>query len=122
MVSIYLDFLQLSGKLVSLLAHLSTIDAPLMSGFERLLIGQEVAGRYTIEKLVGRGGMGAVFRAADARLDRPVALKVLSLPPLPPQETSRMRARFQREARAAAAIVHPNVVTIYDYGTDSRLD
>jgi len=93
-----------------------------MSSFEQLLIGRQVADRYTIESLVGRGGMGAVFRAADARLERPVALKVLSLPPLPAQETSRMRARFQREARAAAAIVHPNVVTIYDYGTDQKLD
>jgi Protein kinase domain len=98
------------------------MDAPLMASFEHLLIGRQVADRYTIESLVGRGGMGAVFRAADARLERPVALKVLSLPPLPPQETSRMRARFQREARAAAAIVHPNVVTIYDYGTDPRFD
>src|SRR5215213_1117864 len=93
-----------------------------MSSFEHLLIGRQVADRYTIESLVGRGGMGAVFRAADARLERPVALKVLSLPPLPAQETTRMRARFQREARAAAAIVHPNVVTIYDYGTDPKLD
>ncbi|QEG22924.1 serine/threonine-protein kinase [Mariniblastus fucicola] len=67
-------------------------------------------GGYDIEREVGRGGMGIVFKAFDTELNRPLAIKVLS-PRL--AENGAARQRFAREARAAAAVLHPNVVAIY---------
>jgi serine/threonine protein kinase len=93
-----------------------------MSGFEALLAGRTLCERYLIEELIGRGGMGAVYRAADERLGRAVAVKVIS-PAGPAGAESRetLRGRFVREARAAARLHHPNVVTIHDFGTDPAL-
>lgn len=68
--------------------------------------------RYVIEAPLGQGGMGRVYRAHDERLDRRVALKVL----LAEGEDQEGRARLLREARAAAALDHPNVVHVYDVG------
>jgi eukaryotic-like serine/threonine-protein kinase len=70
-------------------------------------------GPYEIESLIGSGGMGEVYRATDTRLQRRVAIKVL-----PPDMTSSVAAmeRFQREARTASALNHPNICTIYDVG------
>jgi serine/threonine protein kinase len=92
-----------------------------MYGIEGLLAGRTLVDRYRIDEVIGRGGMGAVYRARDLRLNRPVAVKVISV--AAPDEASheRLRARFQREARAAAALHHPNVVAVYDYGTDHDL-
>ncbi|MGY1619460.1 serine/threonine-protein kinase [Geodermatophilus sp. SYSU D00691] len=72
--------------------------------------GVEVS-RYRVEDLVARGGMGLVYRARDVRLDRPVALKVLS-PDLSDDE--RFRERFVRESRLAAAVEHPHIIPIYE--------
>lgn len=72
--------------------------------------GTEVS-RYRVEGLVARGGMGLVYRARDVRLDRPVALKVLS-PEL--SDDDRFRERFVRESRLAAAVDHPNVIPVYE--------
>ncbi|HEU5076636.1 MAG TPA: protein kinase [Polyangiaceae bacterium] len=69
-------------------------------------------GRYTIEALIGQGGMGCVYRAYDPRLDRRVALKVISEAAASPDAN----ARLLREARAAAAFEHPNAVSIFDVG------
>lgn len=65
--------------------------------------------------------MGAVYRARDLRLNRPVAVKVISVASADAVAHERLRARFQREARAAAALHHPNVVAVYDFGTDADL-
>lgn len=65
--------------------------------------------------------MGAVYRARDLRLNRPVAVKVISVAAADAAAHERLRARFQREARAAGALHHPNVVAVYDYGTDEDL-
>lgn len=92
-----------------------------MIGFESLLTGRSLADRYRVEEVIGRGGMGAVYRAIDERLDRTVAVKVISVTAPTADMRDRLRARFHREARAAARLHHPNVVTIYDYGTDPRL-
>src|SRR5215472_4597881 len=75
-------------------------------------IGELVAG-YRLEELVGRGGMAAVYRAHDERLDRSVALKVLA-PRLALDDG--FRRRFIRESRVAAAVDHPNIVPIFDAG------
>src|SRR6476469_5241932 len=74
--------------------------------------GVEIAG-YRIEAFVGRGGMGLVYRAVEIALDRVVALKVIA-PEL--VEDDGVRARFLREARAAAAIEHPHVIPIHAAG------
>lgn len=94
-----------------------------MSGLEGLLLGRVLGGRYRIEEVIGRGGMGAVYRSTDERLGRKVAVKVITVAMGDDPETRRrVRARFQREARAAAALPHhPNVVPVYDYGTDEEL-
>jgi serine/threonine-protein kinase len=69
-----------------------------------------VAGRYSLERELGRGGMGVVYLAREVRLDRPVAIKLL--PPVLASEP-RLRERFLREARTAAKLSHPNVVPIF---------
>src|SRR3954471_16360446 len=70
-----------------------------------------VVSRYRVEELVARGGMGLVYRARDVRLDRTVALKVLS-PELSGDE--RFRERFVRESRLTAAVDHPHVIPVYE--------
>ena len=71
-------------------------------------------GQYEIVSPLGAGGMGEVYRARDARLNREVAIKVL--PPAFAQEADRLR-RFEQEAHATSALNHPNILTIYDIGT-----
>ena len=73
-------------------------------------------GPYEVVSLVGAGGMGEVYRARDARLARTVAIKVL---PASIITTATLRARFEREARAVAALSHPNICAIYDVGSDA---
>ena len=70
-----------------------------------------LGGRYALEKELGRGGMGVVYLARDSQLERPVALKFLgSLV----DSSEEFRERFVREARTAARISHPNIISIYD--------
>ena len=75
-------------------------------------LGTELAG-YRLEALLGRGGMGVVYRARDLALDRDVALKLLA-PHL--AEDVSFRERFLTESRVAASLEHPNVVPIHDAG------
>ena len=72
-------------------------------------------GKYTIESIIGRGGMGAVYLATDRELDRQVALKVISMP-LSDSESTEAIGRFQREARTAASLTHPGIVRVYEGG------
>src|SRR6476659_4485064 len=71
-------------------------------------------GPYEVLSPLGAGGMGEVYRARDSKLERDVAIKVL-----PEQLTSDPEAlsRFEREAKAVAALAHPNILSIYDFGT-----
>ena len=73
-------------------------------------------GPYQIVAPIGAGGMGEVYRAKDTRLDREVAVKVLSEQLAKDSDALR---RFEREAKAVAALSHPNVLVIYDVGHES---
>jgi len=74
------------------------------------MIGRTL-GHYRIESKLGEGGMGIVYKARDLHLDRPVAIKVLSAEAVADAERKR---RFVQEAKAASALNHPNIITIYD--------
>jgi Tol biopolymer transport system component/predicted Ser/Thr protein kinase len=76
------------------------------------VIGRSLA-QYRITASIGAGGMGEVYRAADARLGREVAIKVL---PAAMAADPERRQRFEQEARAASALNHPNILTVYDIG------
>ncbi|HKD81769.1 MAG TPA: serine/threonine-protein kinase [Candidatus Angelobacter sp.] len=75
-------------------------------------------GRYEILAELGRGAMGAVFRARDPKIDRTVAIKTISIPGPGAQDAEHFRQRFFREAQAAGRLSHPGIVTIYDVGED----
>jgi serine/threonine protein kinase len=77
---------------------------------ELIALQRVVAGRYSIVRELGRGGMGIVFLARDVALERPVAIKLL---PTPLALKAEHRARFVREARIAARLSHPNIVPIH---------
>jgi len=74
-----------------------------------------VLGPYEVAALIGTGGMGEVYKARDVRLDRTVAIKML---PAALAEDPDTRVRFEREARAVAALNHPHICTLYDVGPD----
>ena len=89
------------------LSHTHTIIRPI----DELVSGTELAGKYKIIDVVGKGGMGIVYKAEDIKLKRHVALKFL-----PPELTKDKEAkdRFVIEAQAAAALSHPNICTIHE--------
>ena len=75
--------------------------------------------RYRIEAKLGQGGMGVVYKARDTQLDRVVAIKVL---PAEMMTSADRKQRFTQEARAASALNHPNIVTVFDVRSDAGLD
>jgi eukaryotic-like serine/threonine-protein kinase len=78
-----------------------------------LVDGERLTDRYVLEERIAAGGMGGVYSARDERLDRPIAIKILK------EELAqdpRFVERFRREARSVAALSHPNVAAVYDYG------
>jgi serine/threonine protein kinase len=77
------------------------------------LVPGTVIGPYEVAALIGSGGMGEVYKARDVRLDRTVAIKIL---PAALADDIDARARFEREARAVAALNHPHICTLYDVG------
>ncbi|HOV48664.1 MAG TPA: serine/threonine-protein kinase [Anaerolineae bacterium] len=82
----------------------------------QLSAGQVVNNRYRIARLLGQGGMGAVYRAWDLTLNIPVALKeMLPDPSLSPQELAQLRQQFQQEALALAGLMHPNLPRVTDF-------
>ena len=82
----------------------------------QLDIGETVGERYRVAKLLGQGGMGAVYRAWDTRLNRPVALKeMIPQSGLDASMLAQLRDQFQQEAQVLATLVHPNLVRVTDY-------
>src|ERR1019366_2702626 len=76
-------------------------------------------GPYEVQSPLGAGGMGEVYRARDSRLDRTVAIKVLSSHH---SSDPALRQRFEREARTISKFSHPNICTLYDIGNHDGLD
>src|ERR1051326_3010815 len=83
------------------------------------LISGTKLGPYEIQSPLGAGGMGEVYRARDTRLDREVAIKVL---PARLNQSSDLRARLEREARAISGLQHPNICVLYDVGCQDGVD
>src|SRR5919198_3952366 len=80
-----------------------------------MMLGAEIAGRYRLDRRLGAGGMSTVYVARDEVLERDVAVKLLAEHLA---EDEAFVARFRREALAAAKLVHPNIVQVYDSGRD----
>ena len=78
----------------------------------------QLVGHYRVLEKIGAGGMGEVFRARDERLGRDVALKLIR--PASSDNPDHLR-RFEQEARAAAALNHPNILAIYDVGFEGTM-
>jgi len=79
-------------------------------------------GRYQIEGILGKGAMGTVYRGVDPAINRPVALKTIRLDFVnDPEEMAELKERLHREAQAAGKLSHPNIVTIYDVGSEGSL-
>jgi Tol biopolymer transport system component len=101
----------------------ATVQSPVAGLLARTWLGElgpdRTIGHYLIEHELGSGGMGIVCRAFDTQLRRPVALKIL-----PPELRSSpdRRERFLREARAASVLSHPNIISIFEVGSDRGLD
>src|ERR1035438_6818497 len=92
----------------------SFLESAPLSAIKTLSAGAKL-GNFEIVELIGRGGMGEVYRARDSRLKRDVAIKVL--PAGLARDPDRI-ARFEREARAAGALNHPNIVAVHEIGRD----
>jgi len=78
----------------------------------------ETVGRYKVIAELGRGAMGAVYRGTDPKLDRTVAIKMISSAMGAGDDHQEILARFEREARVSARLQHPNVVAVYDVGSE----
>jgi serine/threonine-protein kinase len=81
----------------------------------------EKIGKYEIQGVLGRGGMGVVYKGFDAAIARGVAIKVVTKSSLDPEELKHVIGRFRHEARAVGRLVHPRIVQIYDYGEDDQI-
>lgn len=98
--------------------QVTTVDESVLAGED--LVGRIFADRYEVISCIGRGGMGAVYRARNVALDSPVALKVLHRQSANDLESIE---RFYREARSASRLTHPNTIRVFDFGhsEDGRL-
>ncbi|MDX2137075.1 MAG: protein kinase [Chloroflexota bacterium] len=84
------------------------------------LIGQKL-GDYTIQALLGRGGMARVYKGYDTQLERYAAVKVIDTHLIASADAAEYRERFQREAKAIAKLRHPNIVNVYQFGIEANL-
>jgi serine/threonine protein kinase len=100
---------------------LSELDVDLSairSRYTSVKVGITIAGKYRVEKEIGRGGMGSVYRGIQLSMNRPVAIKTMK-PELLSDDVS--VKRFFREAKSASHLNHPNIVRVFDFGVDEEL-
>ena len=97
------------------MAPLTSYTLRVSSGVTESLLGRVIDGRYRVQSHIADGGMASVYLALDTRLDRDVALKVLRRDLA---QDEGFASRFRREARSAARLSHPNVVSVFDQGED----
>jgi len=95
------------------------VDGAALEDMEDPWIGVTLGGRYLVEDPIGEGGMATVYRARHTLVDRPVAVKIMSRSMA---RNESLRERFRREAKNAAALAHPNIIEIYDYGETPKGD
>jgi serine/threonine protein kinase len=103
-----LHFRDVEKRVMKLLTGMSMPSLPGQGPLDRI-------GKYNVGAKIGQGAMGEVFRAHDPILKRDVALKMISATLAPESD---LRRRFEQEAQSAAALNHPNIVTVYDYGQE----
>jgi len=101
-VAVWMSFFTAASALVSRVIY----------GLQKRLRAARKLGQYVLERQIGAGGMGVVYRARHSMLRRPTAVKVL----LPEMTDERYLARFEREVRMTARLSHPNTITVYDFG------
>ena len=75
-------------------------------------------GKYRIDSVLGKGAMGVVYKAFDPGIERAVAIKTVRKDLVDPDLVEQSMARFKNEARAAGRLLHPNIVSVYEYGED----
>jgi eukaryotic-like serine/threonine-protein kinase len=82
------------------------------------MVDSEKIGKYVIQGVLGKGAMGVVYKAFDPHIERVVAIKTVRKDLVDPDLAVQLMARFQNEARAAGRLLHPNIVSVYEYGED----
>src|SRR5262249_10617784 len=108
-LEVLIDAHERTGSFLNAPAH--KLTAAMIEKEDPRLSGK-VSGHYQIDRLIGRGGMGEVYLARDAKLNRPVAIKFLSSG----RVSDSARRRFQHEARMASALNHPHILTVHEAG------
>ena len=78
-------------------------------------------GKYEIQSVLGKGGMGRVYKGFDPHISRAVAIKAISKASVGPDDLKHIMQRFRHEAQAVGRLVHPRIVQIYDYGEDDEV-
>jgi serine/threonine-protein kinase len=101
-----------SAVLWSIVVAMAASFSKTVHGLRKAASDVQRLGQYTLEKKLGEGGMGVVYRASHAMLRRPTAIKLL----LPDRTGKDALTRFEREVRRTAMLTHPNTVTVFDYG------
>jgi serine/threonine protein kinase len=101
-----------SAAMWSIVVTMAAVFSQTVHGLRKAVSDIQRLGQYTLEKKLGEGGMGVVYRASHAMLRRPTAIKLL----LPDRAGKDDLTRFEREVRRTAMLTHPNTVTVFDYG------
>lgn len=109
---------ELASRLADEIRLLEAFDALIADGDEAIEATPAAIGKYVVEGVLGRGGMGVVYRGWDPALHRTVAIKMIGVVPW---STSRLRERFEKEGQVLAQLKHPNIVTVYEAGVHDGL-